>query len=156
MFDAYNPYNNLAYNNPYQSAYRNQTPIWQGTKFVSGLAEAQSYPTAPGTKTLLMDSQNDKFYIKENDFNGISRVSQYRFSKIEEPKQAPDDFITREEFNKWRENYESAIKQQCSASSAVQSTGPQSSASISEDNSTDAATSASPSSGLSQEQFHFN
>lgn len=66
-----------------------------------------------------MDSQEDKFYIKENDFNGVSSVSQYSFSKIEEPKQDTRDYITREEFDRWKENYESAIKQQYAAQPAA-------------------------------------
>lgn len=154
MFDAYNPYNNLTYGNPYQPVYRNQSPVWQGTRFVSGFLEAQSYPTPPGTKVLLMDSQEDKFYIKENDFNGVSSVSQYSFSKIEEPKQDTRDYITREEFDRWKENYESTIKQQYAAQSAAATTGTGST--IPENNPVDPSTGASPGSGFSQEQFHFN
>lgn len=155
MFDAYNsPYNNFAYGNPYQPVYRNQSPIWQGTRFVSGLSEAQAYPISPGTKILLMDSQEDKFYIKENDFNGVSTVSQYRFSKVEEPKRQNSDYITREEFDRWKENYESAIKQQYAANQQLPSSGAGSS--IPENNTANSATGASSSSGLSQEQFHFD
>lgn len=153
MFDAYNPYSSLTYSNPYQPVYRNQSPVWQGTRFVSGLSEAQSYPAPPGTKVLLMDSQEDKFYIKENDFNGISTVSQYRFSKIEEPREKSENYITREEFDRWKENYESAIRQQYAA---AQPTSSGAGSSIPENNTADAATGAEPSAGISQEQFHFN
>lgn len=52
---------------------------------MSGLAEAQSCYVPLGSKTILMDSNEDKFYLKENDFNGVSTVSQYSFSKIEKP-----------------------------------------------------------------------
>ncbi len=153
MFDAYNPYSSLTYGNPYQPVYRNQSPVWQGTRFVSGLSEAQSYPATPGTKVLLMDSQEDKFYIKENDFNGVSTVSQYRFSKIEEPREKSENYITREEFDRWKENYESAIRQQYAA---AQSTSSGAGSSIPENDATDAATGTESSAGISQEQFHFN
>lgn len=149
MFDAYNPYN---YNNPYAPIYRNQSPTWQGVRFVNGLSEAQSCAAPLGSKVLLMDSQEDKFYIKENDFNGVSTVSQYRFSRIEE-QPSNGDFITREEFNRWKENYESAFKQQ---SSAQQPTSSEPSSSIPENNAAYAATGTSSGSGLSQEQFRFN
>lgn len=154
MFDAYNPYSSLTYSNPYQPVYRNQSPVWQGTRFVSGLSEAQSYPVSLGTKILLMDSQEDKFYIKESDFNGISTISQYRFSRIEEPREQGENYITREEFNQWKENYESAIRQQYAAATQPTSTGAGSS--IPENNVSNAATGTEPSSGISQEQFHFD
>lgn len=154
MFDTYNPYSSLTYGNPYQPVYRNQSPAWQGTRFVSGLSEAQSYPAPPGTKVLLMDSQEDKFYIKENDFNGVSTVSQYRFSKIEEPRERSENYITREEFDRWKENYESAIRQQYAT--ATQPTSSGAGSSIPENDTANAATGAEPGSGISQEQFHFN
>lgn len=107
----YNPYENFMYQNMYR-------PQIQGTRFVDGLAGAQACVTPLGSKTLLMDNNEDKFYIKETDLNGVSTVSQYAFTKIEDRPQTAD-YITREEFEKWKEHYESAIKQQ-PADSALQ------------------------------------
>lgn len=54
-----------------------------------------------------MDSNKDIFYLKETDINGISTISEYSFQKVE--PQTADNYITKDEFNKWKEQYESII-----------------------------------------------
>lgn len=100
----YSPYDNFVYGNMYR-------PQIQGARFVDGLAGAQSCVIPLGSKAILMDSNEDRFFIKETDFNGVSTISQYAFTKVED-KPADGDYVTREEFERWKENYESVTRQQ--------------------------------------------
>lgn len=127
----------------------------QGTRFVDGLAGAQSCVTPLGSKTLLMDNNSDRFYIKETDMNGVSTISQYAFSKIEEKPVQTGDYITREEFEKWKERYESAIKQQPNPTLQQQPADSGPSAAIPENNADNAAGGASTGPTVPQEQFRF-
>lgn len=146
----YNPYDNFVY----QNMYRPQ--MIRGTRFVDGLAGAQSCVTPLGSKTLLMDNNSDRFYIKETDMNGVSTISQYAFTKIEEKPAQASDYITREEFEKWKEQYESAIKQQPDSTLQQQSADFGSSASVPADNANNAAGGQVPSPAVPQEQFRFD
>lgn len=105
--------NEYPYFNPYapympmqNSAYPPLNQI-QGVRFVSNRQEAESCAVPRGTKALLMDSNKDIFYLKETDMNGISTISEYSFKKVE--PQTADNYITKDEFNKWKEQYESII-----------------------------------------------
>ena len=81
MANYYNPY---AYFNPYQPY--NNTPSQQMAQtpttttmptnsnsiiWVQGETGAKSYPVAPNTTVLLMDSESKKFYIKSADNSGM-------------------------------------------------------------------------------------
>lgn len=105
--------NEYPYFNPYaqympmqNSAYPPANQI-QGVRFVSNRQEAENCAVPRGTKALLMDSNKDIFYLKETDMNGISTISEYSFKKVE--PQTADNYITKDEFNKWKEQYESII-----------------------------------------------
>lgn len=105
--------NEYPYFNPYapympmqNGAYTSANQI-QGVRFVSNRQEAENCAVPRGTKALLMDSNKDIFYLKETDMNGISTISEYSFKKVE--PQTADNYITKDEFNKWKEQYESII-----------------------------------------------
>ena len=108
MFEAY-PYNY----NPYfaqQMAIQYQQPQQiQGVKFVKDLQEAQNCSIPIGTKALFMNQNENIFYLKENDFNGVSNVTSYKFEEIK--PRSDENYITREEFEKWKEEYEQSIQQ---------------------------------------------
>lgn len=91
--------------NPYFSTPRPQS----GIRFVRNIQEANSCLIPPGTQAIFMDQNVDKFYLKETDYNNFSTVTEYEFKKVEYPKN--DEFITKEEFEKWKEQYESIIRQ---------------------------------------------
>lgn len=105
-------------------------PVWsyqrampQGitnVRFVNGLSEAQNCTTPLG-KTLLMDKEKLIFYIKETDFNNVSTVKAYSFQEYqpETDSAGQSNYITREEFDKWKEQYESSIRPSTTASSAA-------------------------------------
>lgn len=58
-----------------------------------------------------MNQDEDVFYIKEMDYNGVSSVTAYEFKK-KEPMKVAQDYITKDEFEKWRKGYEQFIEQQ--------------------------------------------
>ena len=91
--------------NPYFSTPRPQS----GIRFVRNIQEANNCLIPPGTQAIFMDQNVDKFYLKETDYNNFSTVTEYEFKKVEYPKN--DEFITKEEFEKWKEQYESIIRQ---------------------------------------------
>lgn len=109
--NGYNPY----YNNPYlqQVAAQTQVPIAQpsptpaanGFIWVQGEAGARSYPVSPGSSVLLMDSENELFYIKQTDASGVPmplRIFNYKeitSSKDTAPVSTPN-YVTTEEFEK--------------------------------------------------------
>ena len=86
----------------------------QGIKFVENIQEANNCNIPLGTKAIFMDKNQDKFYLKETDFNNFSTLTEYEFKKVDNsPREGKQDtgFITREEFEKWRNQYESTIQQ---------------------------------------------
>lgn len=106
--------NQTAQNQQYQQPY--QQPVVQpqqsgnGLIWVQGEAGAKSYLVAPGNTVMLMDSENDRFYIKSADASGMPlplRVFEYKEltqQGVQSPQSAeqanPNNFITREEFER--------------------------------------------------------
>ena len=82
-----------------------------GLKWVQGEAGAKSYPVAPGSTVMLMDSESNVFYLKTVDASGMPlplRVFDYneRTGPTAQNPSAgdaqgfdPNDFITRKEFD---------------------------------------------------------
>ena len=83
-----------------------------GIKFVNGIEEAKNCTIPYGTKTLLMDKEKDRFYVKETDASGVSTVSEFEFKKVE--AKPPKEYITKQEFDQLssqlKEQYESTIQ----------------------------------------------
>ncbi|WP_302128836.1 hypothetical protein [Bacteroides congonensis] len=83
-----------------------QQPANNGIIWVQGEEGAKAYLTAPGASVMLMDSENNTFYIKSSDQSGMPlplRVFDYTertaANKPSIQQQAGADFVTREEFN---------------------------------------------------------
>lgn len=100
---------NYTYNYPYSYTLQQQQQPQQssGINWVQGEAGAKSYALAPGQSVLLMDSENNVFYIKSSDASGMPmplRIFDYteRVATKNEvtPIQPKVDYITREEFEK--------------------------------------------------------
>lgn len=88
--------------------YPSNTPSCN-VKFVDSIQEVNNYWLVPGTKVIFLDKNKDSFYLKETDFNGFSVTTEYKFKKVEYP--ADNGYITKEEFEQWKEKYESIIQQ---------------------------------------------
>lgn len=80
-------------------------------KTVNGIQSAEQYIMSPNSRTILMDSTMDRFYLKETDAAGVAKITAYDFMEVKNnPLQ--NDYITREEFNQWKEQYELSFKEQ--------------------------------------------
>lgn len=99
------------YNYPWNSnGAQFQTNTQQGynnnINWVQGESGAKSFIVAPGQSVLLMDSENNVFYIKSSDNSGMPmplRIFDYT-ERIVTPKTEATslnvDYVTREEFEK--------------------------------------------------------
>lgn len=97
MQNPYYPYQQYPY---YQQPAQQRQD--QGLVWVQGEAGAKSYLVAPGATVLLMDSEGSKFYLKSADASGVPlplRVFEYK----ELGKQEPALYVTKEEFEKFKE-----------------------------------------------------
>lgn len=102
-------YNNYPYQTYVQQPAQTAAPQSDnGIVWVQGESGAKSFFVAAGKSALLMDSEEQKFYIKSADISGMPLP--LRVFTYEEQKNAPDgsntaisvntdNFITREEFN---------------------------------------------------------
>ena len=110
-------YNPMGSYNPYQVGYQQAQSAQQaqtgGLLWVQGEAGAKAYPVGAGQSALLMDSENDVFYIKSTDSSGMPlplRTFDYRERTTQDvPKiaqNAPQTeidtslFVTRDELEK--------------------------------------------------------
>lgn len=92
-----------------------------GINWVSGETGAKSWMVGRGETVLLMDSENQCFYIKSADTSGMPlplRVFDYTersCERVQAPNsafnQSSDNFITRQEFDDLRAKYEELEKQ---------------------------------------------
>lgn len=105
------PYQPPLYQQTYQpAATQQQTQQAQPSQaqnssitWVQGEEGAKAYMVAPGNSVLLMDSENNTFYIKSTDASGMPmplRIYDYT-ERTTTQKQQPmqGDFVTRQEFD---------------------------------------------------------
>ena len=95
-------YNNMAPTQPMGAP--GGTPNQLGAiNWVQGEAGARSVPVAAGQKVLLMDSENNVFYVKSSDATGMPlplRIFEYKEIGTEENKvsaPAQNEYVTHEE-----------------------------------------------------------
>lgn len=100
---------NAPTNTPTNTPSQPSNPQDGGINWVQGEAGAKSYPVAPSQSVMLMDSENEVFYIKTVDASGMPlplRIFDYKErkeneKKVEEVSQIDmSEYITREEFEK--------------------------------------------------------
>lgn len=104
MARQYNTAGYNGYRNPYQRYYdyvsTNNNNINTGINWVQGIEGAKSYILQPGENILLMDSEDDRLFIKSCD--EIGKPSIRSFKLIEEVLESNenvnmDDYVKREE-----------------------------------------------------------
>lgn len=109
MFNTPNyNYPNYTYNGyPYTQNYNTSQPQQSnGINWVQGEAGAKSYNIAAGQSVMLMDSENNVFYIKSSDASGMPmplRIFDYTERvQQKQPSTQPqtNEYITRKEFEK--------------------------------------------------------
>lgn len=108
------PYQQFPYQ-PYQFSGGATQPSWpqpqqasdglSNVRFVSGEAEARQCACPLGSRVLLMDASEPRFYVKETGMDNVSTVKAYEFHEVIEGE-AEDE----SEFEKWRKQYEPIIR----------------------------------------------
>ena len=77
-----------------------------GLNWVQGEAGAKSWFVAPGATVLLMDSENQRFYLKSADMNGVPAMRTFEYSEVGAQKpqevQQTANFVTVEEFTEFK------------------------------------------------------
>ena len=122
-----NPYMNYQPNYPQQALPTMQSQVYSpapssnGINWVSGESGAKSWIVGRGESVLLMDSENQCFYLKSADASGMPlplRVFYYTERTQNAPQgsqsvlnQSGDNFITRTEFDDLKAKYEELEKQ---------------------------------------------
>ncbi len=111
----------MAYNNYFPQYYPGAmpTPVPQqtnGINWVNGENEAKSYPVAPGQSALMLDKNDSVMYIKSSDLSGMSlplRIFDFtERSNGEQPQLKDESYISRTEFESFKNDILNAIKQQ--------------------------------------------
>ena len=89
----------------------------QGLLWVQGEAGAKAYLTAPNTTVLLMDSENERFYIKSTDGAGMPNLRIFEYKEMmpnrtpAEPQQVDmGEYVTRDEFEKLKLQNEDILR----------------------------------------------
>jgi len=93
----------------FPSSYPKQFQPTTNLKFVNGRKEADAYVCYPDSQILLMDKDEDRFYLKVTDSAGRSEVSEYSFQHVAEPIDM-DGYLTRREFEEWRSKHEQPVQ----------------------------------------------
>ena len=81
-------------------------PDSSGLNWVQGEAGAKSWFVTPGSTVLLMDSENQRFYLKSADMSGVPAMRTFEYNEIgtQKPQEATQtvNFVSIEEFNSFR------------------------------------------------------
>lgn len=79
---------------------------------VQGESGASMYPVAAGNTVLLMDFNLKKFWIKATDINGLpSKFAAFDFKEEVKPTQGAGNFVSRNEFDEWRQGTDAQLQQ---------------------------------------------
>ena len=113
-----------------------QPQVNQGLLWVSGEVGAKSYLVAPNSTVLLMDSDAQRFYLKSADNAGMPSLRIFEYNEVTNiPQNAPqapnfdenvlnDRFVTREEYEGLKRQYESIMERLDSMVSDTEPTEP--------------------------------
>lgn len=99
-----------------------QPQVNQGLLWVSGEVGAKSYLVAPNSTVLLMDSDTQRFYLKSADNAGMPSLRIFEYTEVTNvPQNAPQTlntdlkeldgkYVTREEYEGLKRQYESIME----------------------------------------------
>jgi len=73
---------------------------WSPVRFVSSIEEARASIVPYGFRALMLDSNKDSFYIKQQEPDGSVSVTEYAFTKVEPPK--PVEYATKDDIDEIR------------------------------------------------------
>lgn len=137
-YQQYYPQQNYSQQN-YQA--QQTYPQQSGITWVDGVSSAKAYPVANGTSILLMDSNENAFYIKSADQSGMPSIRIFDYSERsvsqgqqpqaaptqEQPPAAPEIdlsiYVTKEELKKVSNDIEKKIESLASPKSTTRKCG---------------------------------
>lgn len=88
------------------------TALFPGYKYimVDGVQEAENYNTPRDCSLLMLDKNKQYLYIKEVDLSGkVTNFERYKLIEEKIPKLTPENFVTKQEFEKFQEEVLDAI-----------------------------------------------
>lgn len=97
----------------YQPVSQPQQSVASGIIWVQGEQGAKGYPVAPGNSVLLMDTEDQVFYIKTTDSNGVPqplKIYDYTERVVKEPQNQNPEFVSRNEFEELKKMIEELTK----------------------------------------------
>lgn len=118
-----------------------QAPQQSGITWVDGVSSAKAYPVANGTSILLMDSNENTFYIKSADQSGMPSIRIFDYSErivsqgaqpqaaqiSEQSSEVPEidlsKYVTKEELKKVSSDIEKKIDSLASAKTTSRKAG---------------------------------
>ena len=87
-----------------------------GITWVQGEAAARAFPITAGSKAILMDSENNVFYVKSSDVSGMPLPLRiFKYEEVTEgnnQKADTSNFITKEEFESRISELEKLLKKE--------------------------------------------
>ena len=115
--NPYLPYPPQFYNNSFPIPPVQQTaPDALEVRFIQGGSNsAKAYPVMPGKTTLLMDSEESKFFLKTMEANGVPKpLREFKYEEVFEDnipvaKEVTPDYVTKEDFNAFADKIISMI-----------------------------------------------
>ena len=120
-----NPYtmnNSMNPSNPYMNNYNAmQNQVGNNLIRVTGMEGAKAYQMQPNSTVALFDSNEDIMYIKSTDGAGFPTIRTFGFAPIEQPTNQGNDFISRAEFEQFKQEVLDNGKQLISEPKSVKS-----------------------------------
>lgn len=95
---------------PYNNYLTQPKPIYDPTlpngdrlQKVNGQTSALQYRMNPNSRDVLFDANEDVFYIITSDASGTNTVQAYSFTPVKQVDPKTEQYVTMEEFNKFKE-----------------------------------------------------
>lgn len=108
--------------NPYMNNYNAmQNQMVNNLIRVTGMDGAKAYQMQPNSTVALFDSSEDIMYIKSTDGAGFPTIRTFGFAPIEQPTNQGNDFISRAEFEQFKQEVLDNGKQLISEPKSVKS-----------------------------------
>ena len=126
----YNPFSSNAFQNPYNNAMNNQNiqnmPSYTNNSElirVTGIDGAKAYQMNANSVVALFDNNEDIMYIKSTDGANFPTIKTFKFTPYEVSESTPNtDFISRQEFENFKQEVKSYAEQFISAEPTAKST----------------------------------
>ena len=78
-------------------------PISNAPIKVNGLESAKQYSMTPNSTVVLFDANEDVFYLKKTDASNYATITTYSFQELKPVEKKEPEYLTVEEFNKFKE-----------------------------------------------------